>query len=965
MERKRPPRPQDCVIPFGPYKDQTLNQIYQSDPAYIRTLMDSVDDLCGWSELHRVISGIKPRKHVVDKENTTRQSLPRQSTRDDDRIGVAGPSNSRKSVLCPPVRAITPGATDYPHTVDEQKEHQTDTNQPKRPSVPRLATTSRTSMARSPPAPVTVNKQRAAPRIPEAPGTSLPQKPRLSTAASISVPGAFPAVLEGSSRSLKDKDTQSFSSKTLSTSPHVAKASRLIDCPSVLSTVEQQMNPQTAFVKPLDHPESGDQEVPTVPRLSQASDVDTPMEIDDHHVEEARTRSAVGSDPLRSTEANVAARPSAEEAENHNATTRGHMASPGGLRRPRHGNHGLEPDKKRRMTSSEAVQEIHSHVRDVETRLYSTGHWLHRETDGFITRAASQLENKVEKSNLDIHNHLKDFQLQFERRYYENNVWLRDHVVPAHRAFVDLRGHISNQLQDHSTLRIAEVSRLNTSIRSTSRHVQSRLRRIQLRQQFQFRGVRSRLERLRSEFQSLQTTIQHQGNGFHSTVQRNTDTLTHRLDLLQQGPTTSVQPQDFRDLSESLTSSMELTSSTVKEILREVQAEMNPNEPSQVEGLDRRTLYQTLGTIETTVQQLATACIPGSTDASEQAPDPTLSGTENALSGMVHRMQAQLGKLESLLERTDALALERLPDRHVEPADHTPPSTDLAALMQQQHGVVLEHLQFLRQRVEIPPPELSQGEVEEMNDLLLKIDDAHRAQSRVESYIHENLRAELAHVRNLCARSVASAAVERDRSKITWEARVQADRLEEEDRLCLRQREESYAAVMQAMEFIAEANQQHLEHQLYRERRRNALREARLQYLPTWVDPTIDWHLELIASQTKSIQLLADINSIRTTEPSALARPVDALGHVLPSALPDNAIGRDLPSALELATSLFRLRAENTVQMEAERVHEEDSARLFRGLEGMRKRIAEGDGQIDLMWVKSAIENLQVGREWI
>ena len=61
MESTRQLRPRDCVIPFGPYKNQTLDQIYQSDSNYIRQLMNTVDDLRPWPELHRFISGIKVR----------------------------------------------------------------------------------------------------------------------------------------------------------------------------------------------------------------------------------------------------------------------------------------------------------------------------------------------------------------------------------------------------------------------------------------------------------------------------------------------------------------------------------------------------------------------------------------------------------------------------------------------------------------------------------------------------------------------------------------------------------------------------------------------------------------------------------------------------------------------------------------------------------------------------------------
>ena len=180
---------------------------------------------------------------------------------------------------------------------------------------------------------------------------------------------------------------------------------------------------------------------------------------------------------MQSCDINVTGQSSREEAENVNVINREPTTSPVGLRRARHGTHEVEPRKKRRMTSLEAVEDIHSHVSNLQMQLQSPGGWLFQKTDDSVTRAASKLETKVETANTEIHGHIRDFQSQISTQVRESCAWLCDQVVPANQIFTSLHAHISTQSQNQSDIRMAQTNKLNTSIKAADGHIQSRSRR--------------------------------------------------------------------------------------------------------------------------------------------------------------------------------------------------------------------------------------------------------------------------------------------------------------------------------------------------------------------------------------------------------------------------------------------------------------------------------------------------------
>ncbi|KAI4607416.1 hypothetical protein J4E83_009599 [Alternaria metachromatica] len=976
MESTRQLRPKDCVIPFGPYKNQTLDQIYQFDSNYIRQLMNTVDDLRPWPELHRIISGIKVRQHDNDKENTKRQSPRTRSALEDVPAVVAGSSGVPKSILRPSVRTPTlctatapdinarSNDTVHPYKMTQKEQRQSSSRVIQRQNTPTEANTSKCSVTKPSSATVTINPERAGSRCPEFPGMVNQKGPHSSVTASLPVPGAFPTIDDDFPHG-RDAQKKSIPIQATSGPSHVTKQPKLARSSSALFSIEEQIKSLKGSTKSTDHPSTEEHCGSTLSRPLHPSDADSPIGIDDYNTRQTKAQSVDRADSMKSCDINVTGQFSREGSENVNVINREPTVSPVGLRRGRHDTHEVEPRKKRRMTSLEAVEDIHSHVSNLQMQLQSTGGWLFQKTDDSVTRAASKLETKVETATTEIHGQIRDFQSQISTQVRESCAWLRDQNVPANQIFTSLHAHISTQSQNQSDVRMAQTNKLNTSIKAASGHIQSRLRKNQKRQNVQFMGVRSRLKELRGELQRVEATIQHQGSQIQADLLSNSSMLAQELRLVQKGQDTSTQQlQDIHDRSLPTASSLEAELSTVITMIRGIYGQLNPDSALGVQPSDRRTLFQTLSTIETTVERLGTHWIPTSEDATEQASGPARSEVLDKTLRMVEQIHGQLAGGESLAEGSNVMTLDAPKDQLAQSTGAQSLSPEVVRMMEQHHMAVLERFELLGQQVAFTYPESSQSGVEEIDFLLVQIEDARRVESQIELHIIGDLEAQLAHERAVYTKYLVNAAVQHGRNRISLVDVAPAEQFCEDDGSWLRPWEAISGVMAEADALFAESDRRHLAHELHCERRRNTLRETRLQFMPKRMDIAIEWDLELVESQAEYIQLLTNHARVYPADDTSLALPVDALGHTLPSGLRAGALGRDLPSALALATDLFTLQAQNAVRTAAEKVHEEDSARLFKGLEGMRKYLSMLHGRSDLVLLKRAIENLQVGREW-
>ncbi|KAI4912184.1 hypothetical protein J4E85_011118 [Alternaria conjuncta] len=976
MESTRQLRPKDCVIPFGPYKNQTLDQIYQSDSNYIRQLMYTVDDLRPWPELHRIISGIKVRQHDNDKENTKRQSPQTRSALEDIHTAVAGSSCLPKSILRPSVRTPTSyiatapeinarsNETVHPYKIAQQEQRQSSSRKIQTRNTPTQANTSKCSVTKPSSATVTINPERAGSKCPECPEMVNQKGPHSSVTASLPVPGAFPTIDDDLPHG-RDAQSKSIPIQATSGPSHVTKQPKFARSSSAWSSMEERVRSPKGSAKSTDHPITEEHCDSMLSRPSQTSDADPPIGIDDYNTRRTKAQSVKRADPMQSCDVNVTGQPSRQEAEHVNVINREPTVSPVGLRRARHDTHEVEPRKKRRMTSLEAVEDIHSHVSNLQMQLQSTGGWLFQKTDDSVTRAASKLETKVETATTEIHGQIRDFQSQISTQVRENCAWLRDQVVPDNQNLTSLYAHISTQSQNQSDIRMAQTNKLNTSIKAAIGHIQSRLRKNQKRQNVQFMDVRSRLKGLRGELQRVEATIQHQGSQIQAGLLSNSSMLAQELRLVQKGQETSTQQlQDIHDRSLPAVSSLGVNPSTMMTMIQGIYGQLNPGSALGDPPADERTLYQTLSTIEKTVERLETHCIPTSEDATEQASGLARSEVSDKILTMVEQIHSQLARGDSLVEESNVMTLDAPKDQLAQSTGAQSLSPEVVRIMEQHHMAVLERFELLGQQVAFTRPESSQSSVEEIDFLLVQIEDARRVESQIELHIIGDLEAQLAHERTVNTKFLVNAAVQRGRNRISLVDVAPAEQFCEDDGSWLRPWEAISGVMAEADALFAESDRRHLAHELHCERRRNTLRETRLQFMPKRIDIAIEWDLELVESQAEYIQLLTNHAPICPAEDTSLALPVDALGHTLPSALRAGVLGRDLPSALDLATDLFTLQAQNAVRAAAESVHQEDSARLFKGLEGMRKYLSMLHGRSDLVLVKRAIENLQAGREW-
>ena len=171
--------------------------------------------------------------------------------------------------------------------------------------------------------------------------------------------------------------------------------------------------------------------------------------------------------------------------------------------------------------------------------------------------------------------------------------------------------------------------------------------------------VRSRLKGLRGELQRVEATIQHQGSQIQAGLLSDSSMLAQELRLVQKGQETSTQQlQDIQDRSLPTVSSLEAKSSTMMTMIQGIYGQLNLDSALGGQPADERTLYQTLGTIEKTVERLETHRIPTSEDTTEQESGLARSDVLDKVLRMVEQIHSQLARGERLVDGSNVMNLD-------------------------------------------------------------------------------------------------------------------------------------------------------------------------------------------------------------------------------------------------------------------------------------------------------------------